>query len=246
MCSSRVSEHLGDISGDGWDDFLVSAGMSGDDTLHFIYFGGPSVDTIPDVILTERMEVAERAGDINHDGYDDLITGFPFPSNHGSHVEVYYGGPDMDSLPDVSIDDDDFPCCQQYFGRAVSGIGDYNGDGVDDFAFTSQGFPARPWLYIYLGWKDPTDVDTDTDPNLPVEFELRQNYPKSLQPLYHHRIQPADPKSSDTGHPQCTWPGGSDTRRDTTPGRYSPACVGRPKCRGPRGWFGCVLLRADR
>jgi len=170
----QVLEYLGDVNGDEYDDFYAGTGNSAD-TMGFIYFGGPSIDTLPDVIIAENSQKARLAGDVNDDGYNDLITSIEH-AYFGGEVYLYYGGTDMDSVPDIYIDDDDFPSEQDYFGLDCSGVGDFNGDGIDDFAFSAiAGFTGV--VYLFAGKASSTDVDIKYEQTLPKEFSLHQNYP---------------------------------------------------------------------
>jgi hypothetical protein len=84
------------------------------------------------------------AGDINGDGFGDIIVG----SNINT-VVVYYGsatgpGPGtqiMNEVPDGS---------SSFFGRNVAGIGDVNGDGYADVAI-GDGQRDAGVAYVYLG-----------------------------------------------------------------------------------------------
>lgn len=84
------------------------------------------------------------AGDVNGDGAPDLIIGAPRARNRTNssldqtgRVYIVFGGRprpqviDLEDEADVTIE-----CGQSYarLGTAVAGVGDMNGDGVDDFA----------------------------------------------------------------------------------------------------------------
>ena len=71
---------------------------------------------------------------------------------------------------------------QYEVGRSCTGIGDFNGDGIDDFAFDAEGSLGQGLVYIYAGWSDPQDVDHDYEPALPSAFFLLQNYPNPFNP----------------------------------------------------------------
>jgi hypothetical protein len=92
-------------------------------------------------------------------------------------VRIYLGGPEADSLWDVRIHNLGVPGSQTYFGRDCAGIGDFNGDGIDDFAFSAQSVLQIGEVYVYLGWDGATDVEYEFEPTLPDDFTLQQNYP---------------------------------------------------------------------
>jgi len=171
-----VLEALGDVSGDDFDDLFASPGVAYDDTFGYVFFGGPDIDTIPDRTIVKRHTEVGLAGDVNDDGHNDIVMSYPLPFG-GGPVEVFYGGPSLDSIPDISIFISDLPGYMIYFGMDCTGVGDVNGDGIDDFAFStliSSGYAA---VYVFAGAADPTAVEDDTPELLPHEFELYQNYP---------------------------------------------------------------------
>jgi hypothetical protein len=145
---------LGDVNGDGFDDFIVGA-PAGEYVK--IYFGGATFDTIADLrfngndTLVMTSKVA-GAGDVNNDGYDDVLLG-GFYNNGGfpkSIVFLYYGGANMDTIPDFQFIP---PYGIQNILGQISGAGDVNNDGYDDFII---GVPYN-WYdgigraYLFLG-----------------------------------------------------------------------------------------------
>src|SRR5262249_23520041 len=94
-------------------------------------------------------------GDMNGDGYDDLLVGAPYDRKAGpisGRAWVYFGGPQFDLTPDLELS----PSAEgSGFGGVVAYLGDFNGDGFVDFAVGASNDPAggrhRGALYIYYG-----------------------------------------------------------------------------------------------
>jgi hypothetical protein len=172
----RLLRNIGDFNGDGYDDILAGSQASLDST-NLVYFGGPGIDESSDLTIPELAQNAEPAGDLDGDGYDDLITSLPTSFSTIGRVLVYLGGPDVDSIPDMVIDVKDLGEYNTDFGTHCTGIGDFNGDGVDDFAFSTLDAFLRGRVYIFSGWGSGTGVDIEHIPGLPTGFSLAQNYP---------------------------------------------------------------------
>ena len=179
---SNVMENVGDLNNDGYDDIFASAGASGWDSTGYVFFGGPTVDTIPEVVINDRHNVARAAGDLNHDGYDDLITGYGIDMSTVGGVYVYYGGPEMDSIPDIVFTNQGTPGVQTDFGLDVTGVGDFNNDGINDFAFSFEDGFSVEWVLIYSG-TDLSSVDYEYDPALPSDYSLSHNFPNPFNPV---------------------------------------------------------------
>ncbi|MGB2698642.1 MAG: integrin alpha, partial [Candidatus Zixiibacteriota bacterium] len=147
---------LGDINKDGYDDFVVAG------VYPCVYFGGEVLDSLPGIICQYQGKVACNAGDINHDGYDDLLVGYEHMNFGSGAVFLYYGSEYMDSICDLAIYGglSDFE-----IGKSVAGLGDVDGDGVDDFIVGARS-DYDPWdrgeAWIFAGDSTlPTDVEEE-------------------------------------------------------------------------------------
>jgi len=152
----------GDLNGDGNTDFAIAAPASGSFQVGkvFVYFGGPQLDTIPDLVLTlnpnkyfyTRFVLAmDMNGDINHDKYDDLVIGAAYDDwdRHGE-VFIYFGGTQMDAEADINL------ICKtplQEFGLYVGYVGDVNEDFFDDLVVGSYPLESDTTTFVFFGNK---------------------------------------------------------------------------------------------
>ncbi|MFB3907337.1 MAG: VCBS repeat-containing protein [Candidatus Eisenbacteria bacterium] len=96
------------------------------------------------------------AGDVNGDGYADVIVGEPLADalfgNNNGRARVYQGGPNG---PGDSADWSAFGAGLSQFGYSVSTAGDVNGDGYDDVIigapYYSNGNDSEGAAWLYLG-----------------------------------------------------------------------------------------------
>jgi len=127
----------GDFNGDGFDDVVASA-RSGTNRF-YVFFGGIAPDSIRDLSLSypafEYSPVAVAAGDVNHDGYSDLVVGYRKPFSPG-RVFVYFGGPGTDALPDLELTASPSDLLPPDAVKPLA-IMDWNGDGIPDVIVSS-------------------------------------------------------------------------------------------------------------
>ena len=135
----------GDVNGDGYDDVIVGANYVGNEAgqAYVFYGSGSGVITDPGTTLTAAAdfddfgESVSGAGDVNGDGYDDVIVGARYVGNDAGQAYVFLGS--ENGIGDCSVSSPD--CADatitpandsEELGESVSGAGDVNGDGYDD------------------------------------------------------------------------------------------------------------------
>ncbi|MCX7785997.1 MAG: FG-GAP-like repeat-containing protein [candidate division WOR-3 bacterium] len=150
--------HSDDINDDGFDDLIL--GQQHVEQVS-IYLGGSPMDTIRDYILRGPHSGADfgvgiSSGDINGDGYKDLIVGacgyyLPPVGDLAGRVYIYFGGSNFDTIPDVILNGGHHNDAEG-FGSNVGSCGDVNNDNYEDVIIGALNFgPYRGRIYIYYG-----------------------------------------------------------------------------------------------
>ncbi len=161
----------GDVNGDGWADVIVGAPYyehpEWQEGGAFVYHGSASGLADTSAWTREGSLVGGvnfgwsvgTAGDVNGDGYADVIIGAPFYSNDpaGKHQAYVYHG-SIDGLKTTYDWKGEGAGAANYFGRSVGTAGDVNSDGYADVIVgapssdTSLEDAGR--AYVYQGSKD--------------------------------------------------------------------------------------------
>lgn len=168
--SGRRVNNAGDVNGDGFDDMVISGGGNGMNAPAYLVFGKATPFAanlnLAAMTATDGFRITgignnttpiSSAGDVNGDGFDDILIGNLGGSANGAYAGIAYviygkatsamGG--FGASIDVSTLNgtngfilNGVNQFDQAGGRGVSSAGDVNGDGLDDLLI--GGFGADP------------------------------------------------------------------------------------------------------
>ncbi len=146
----------GDLNGDGFADLLMSAtDYIGDDPSEVcaseIYLGADVFDVEKDGDITgaanEKCSLrAVGAGDLNGDGFSDVIARI---GGRSQGMRIFLGDAALPKAADMT-----FAVPAGSLAKEVASVGDVNGDGADDVAFSeliTSTTPHSSQITVYLG-----------------------------------------------------------------------------------------------
>jgi len=166
------SATAGDVNGDGYSDVIVGAAFFDngqiDEGAVFVYLGSAAGVSSTYAWKAESDQAgaslgkaAASAGDVNGDGYDDVIVGAPMYDNGQAdegRAFLWLGGPSglgANGTPtnaDWSAESDQVGA---EFGARVAAAGDVNGNGKADVLVSApkydNGLTDEGRVYVYLG-----------------------------------------------------------------------------------------------
>jgi hypothetical protein len=164
--SDNLGSHVavgGDINGDGKADMVISAYNN----LVYLIFGGAnmantllgSMSPSQGIIITgasgDSIDPAVDIGDINADGFADILIGYNTQNSHAGRAYVVYGKSGVWAsfsltglVPPngIVITGPTSPPTGSWFGHAVTIGCDVNNDGYKDMLIGAYGFPTSTYI----------------------------------------------------------------------------------------------------
>ncbi len=171
----------GDVNGDGYSDVIIGSPNYKDPLSDeprgsvYLYYGSAGgLSLSPDWSLIGSVKDGQfgfsvsGAGDINRDGFDDILIG----ANHFSNGEtnegkvfLFYGSASgLSSEPDWSFESNQSGA---QAGFAIAQLGDINGDLIDDFAVSTPNFDCESHNECGIVWVFVGSVDSAGLPSTP-------------------------------------------------------------------------------
>lgn len=156
----------GDVNGDGFSDVLVGGTVlvpgsgpldppSLGEGFAYLFFGSPSgLSELPVELSGEGAlgfgAAVAGAGDVNGDGFADLLVGAPGANGFDGAVHFFAGREGRPSrLADAVLEG---PAgSNSAFGLSVAGVGDLNQDGLADVGVGAPGVSGPGETYLYVG-----------------------------------------------------------------------------------------------
>ncbi|WP_144876322.1 beta strand repeat-containing protein, partial [Hyella patelloides] len=217
----------GDINGDGFDDLIIGAAYGGVHSRNFsatyVVFGqaeafnssldvsaldgnnGFTIDSLSGVSVS-------GAGDINGDGFNDLILGhFSHGDNFGTPSPFVLFGKSEQFAPVLTDSDFDgnqgfIPALssdgygREFYGDSVSEAGDINNDGVDDLIIGSSHTNSS---YVIFGQADGFAPQIDLD-NREPDSNFTAYFSGSPVPIVGVNLTLSDPDSPNLSSARVT------------------------------------------
>lgn len=190
-------EGLGDLNGDGVEDIAVGAPIKslggadfGSVFIHFMNTDG-SIDSTVEInnstlngpTYTGNLRYGDsiaNIGDLNDDGVTDIAVGMEnFDSSQGK-VFIHFMNTDGTIDSTVQMDESNVPGLTlangDNYGAGISGIGDMNGDGVEDIAISAPGDGSGSVFIHFMNTDGSVDSIAEINGSTPNGPKLSGNF----------------------------------------------------------------------
>lgn len=177
--SMQVGRAASDLNGDGFADIVIGAPEHDAQLLDDagrvqVFFGGGALDGTADMTI-DGISAGEglgrsvsTAGDLNGDGFADIVVGAPFaPPSQTGRVLVFLGGTTLSNAPVLTLTG---PQVNAQFGRSVTIAGDLNGDGFDDVVVSTPFFRGSRGLNSGKAWVYFGGAPMNAQPDVELEY----------------------------------------------------------------------------
>jgi|TARA_B100001094_G_scaffold180854_1_gene175239 hypothetical protein len=172
-------DYIGDVNSDGYDDMMFSELFNGSNNLNqrgkvWLYHGSDvgiqssfpnwtrSGESAND--LLGRMFAS--AGDVNEDGYDDVLL-MKLEASRSGKVELHLGSPSgLNANSELLATGNP----QQYLGLSMSTLGDFDGDGLSELSLSSRNIVGQEFQVAHQFYSERDWESTSFTYNDALEF----------------------------------------------------------------------------
>ncbi|WP_291986182.1 PA14 domain-containing protein [Luteitalea sp.] len=183
LTDQNVAIALGDIDGDGYDDFIAAVSNAGAGAIARIAFGSatggdivlapdaPSLLLPADVLtyvpnsgsVTGSYAFFGATGDYNADGIDDIaiaVTHVEGAAGSNEGIYLVFGRPDWNAALDV-LTESDVVIVGASGTLSIANAGDISADGIDDLLIGDSGLGRANIFFGRADWTTPPLFDAD-------------------------------------------------------------------------------------
>jgi hypothetical protein len=189
-----ISTSAADVNGDSYSDIIAGslmydAGETNEGRVYVFYGSAsglpatPSWTTESNIVNLSLGQAVSTAGDINNDGYDEIMASstakvLPGTSLNVGAVYIYYGSETgLETVATDTIygeyDDDDF-------GFMLAGGGNMNNDDYDDILISSDNFNLSGNARVYLFNGSETGINKESSWGYGIKVTNSYTYPRSI------------------------------------------------------------------